>query len=283
MNYDHAFHAGNFADLLKHAVLTEALETLLAGPGPLTIIDTHAGAGLYDIGGGPAARTGEAANGVQKLMASTRPPPALAALIAAVRAVNRGPDIRSYPGSPRLVADALRPGDRLIACELRPEAAASLAAGLAARKGVEVVAGDGWKTAIRRVPPPPARVLALIDPPYESAGDGRAAAAATRAILGRNGSACLAVWAPLKDLATWDALLGDLEDGAGDAPMVVAEVRLRPLTDPTRMNGCAMVVANPPRGIAEAALQAAQWIAVELGETGGLARVRRREGGRRFD
>jgi 23S rRNA (adenine2030-N6)-methyltransferase len=273
MNYQHAFHAGNFADLLKHAVLNAALASLRRRSKALTVIDTHAGDALYDLGAVPAGKTGEAADGVLRLMGSASAPPAFAALIAAVRGVNRNGEARFYPGSPLQIVQSARADDRLIACELEPKAAASLSAALGGRRGVEVAVGDGWEMAARRCPPPPADALVLIDPPYEAAGDGAAAVRATSALLARNRQACVAVWAPLKDLATWDALLGDFEDATGAAPMMVAEVRLRGLTDPTRMNGCAMVVVNPPDGVTEAASEAAQWIAREIGEPSATARV----------
>ncbi len=273
MNYRHAFHAGNFADLIKHAVLTAAMRTLTSAPGPLTVLDTHAGAGLYDLEGGPASRTGEATQGVLKLVTEASPPPVFDALRAAIERVNSGGKARFYPGSPLLVAGFLRPGDRLIACELRADDAASLRGALVGRPGPEVVAGDGWKIAHRRCPPPQARALVLIDPPYESAADLLAAAAAMRGVIRRNTSATVVVWAPIKDLTGYDALLSGLEDAAGAAPLLAIESRLRSLSDPTRLNGCALIVANPTDGLAETALEAARWIIGAFGEDGGEARV----------
>jgi 23S rRNA (adenine2030-N6)-methyltransferase len=127
LNYRHAFHAGNFADVMKHAILLELLAALTRESGGLTVIDTHAGAGIHDLRGGEASRTGEAAGGVVKLMAAEAPP-VFDSLKAAVRRANRGDEIRFYPGSPLLIADALRARDRLIACELRPDDYAALKA-----------------------------------------------------------------------------------------------------------------------------------------------------------
>ena len=275
MNYRHAFHAGNFADLIKHAVLTHLMRALTVAPGALTVIDTHAGAGLYDLAGAEARRTGEAEAGVVRLMADAEAPAAFDDLRAAVRRANAPGAVRFYPGSPVLIGEALRSRDRLIACELRPDDHATLKGRLPRHVGAEILKADGWTVAAARTPVPPARVLVLIDPPFERGDDPARAAIAATAILRRNPAAVIALWAPLKDLASFDALLTALEDAAAGAPILVAEVRLRALADPMAMNGCAMLVINPPEALADPALSAAQWIARELGGDGALGRISR--------
>ena len=121
MNYRHAFHAGNFADLQKHAIVLALLKALTDGEAPLSVIDTHAGAGAYDLGGDMAQRSGEAAAGVGRLLAMDDAPAVFAPLIAAVKALNGGGSGSLYPGSPLLIARALRKTDRYTACELRPD------------------------------------------------------------------------------------------------------------------------------------------------------------------
>ncbi len=272
MNYRHLYHAGNFADLLKHAVLTELVARLTAGGGPLWAIDTHAGAGVYDLTSDAARRTGEAAAGIGVLMADDEAPAAFDTLKAAVRDLNdRG--LRTYPGSPVLIGRALRGRDRLIACETRREDFEMLRQALRA-PGAEAAREDGWEAAKRRMPRAPARALVLIDPPYEAGDDPERVAETTRAVLARNGAAVVAVWLPLKDLAGFDALLGALEDAAGPRRLLVAETRLRSPDDPLRLNGCAMAVVNPPPGLEAPAAAAASWIAVRLGESGGFGRAR---------
>ncbi|MEO8926420.1 MAG: 23S rRNA (adenine(2030)-N(6))-methyltransferase RlmJ [Caulobacteraceae bacterium] len=273
MNYRHAFHAGNFADLIKHAVLTHLLRALTAAGGPLTVIDTHAGAGLYDLAGDSARRTGEAQAGIVRLMAADDAPAAFADLRAAVRRANAPGALRFYPGSPALIGPALRPCDRLIACELRPDDYGALKGVLPRDAGAEIVKADGWEVAAVRAPAAPARLLVFVDPPFERADDPAMAATLVASVLSRNPGATIALWAPIKDLAAFDALLAGVEDAAGAAPILVAETRLRPLADPMAMNGCAMVVVNPPPDLADPALAAAQWIAHELGEEGALGRV----------
>jgi len=275
MNYRHAFHAGNFADLLKHAVLTHILDGLAVSPAPCTVIDTHAGAGLYDLRDVLARRTDEASDGVHRLMSDPHAPSALAALKVAVRAANASDEVRYYPGSPMLVARALKTGDRAIACELRPDDHSSLAKVVGSRPGFEVLNLDGWSHAVRAAPASPARLLVLVDPPFERGDDYQNIVKLTGAVLDRNPDACLAIWTPLKDLATFDAFCCDLEDVTGAIPVLAIEARLGRLTNPLRMNGCAMIVVNPPAGLASAGQEAAEWVASRLGGEGASARIGR--------
>ncbi len=286
MNYRHAFHAGNFADLLKHAVLTEILASLTADPKPLTMIDTHAGAGVYDLTGEMARKTGEAASGVAVLMADDTAPPAFASLKSAIRRANSADTPRFYPGSPMLIAGTLRPRDAYIACEIRDDDYKALEAALPRNPAIEVVKADGWAMAAARTPRPPARVLVLIDPPFERADDYARIIQTVRTVLDyariiqtvrtvlrANPAAILAIWLPIKDLATLDACLGDLEDATGRANLTVAQVRLRPLSDPMRMNGCAMAVINPTDGLRGRAKAVAEWIVASFGEAGARATI----------
>ena len=124
MNYRHSFHAGNSADVVKHALLIALVRALQLKEGALTLIDTHAGCGIYDLGGDQAQRTGEAAQGVARVFTDANP--LLDAYRAAVRAVNAGEEPRLYPGSPRVLAQLLRPQDVLIVNEKHPEDAYAL-------------------------------------------------------------------------------------------------------------------------------------------------------------
>ena len=268
MNYRHAYHAGNFADLVKHAALLEVLARM---DRPLTVVDTHAGAGRYDLAGPEALRSGEAAAGVGRLMAAKNPPAPLAALASAVRNANEGPGARYYPGSPWLVAQALGAGDRLLAFELRPDEHAALARLLGGRPDVQVRCADGFAELARA--PVKGAGLALIDPPYERADDYGRAVQAVRGWLARGPAARAMIWTPLKDLETLDGFLRDLADACPGEPLLVAETRLRGLTDPMKMNGCALVFLRPPAGLAPALEAICGWTAKELGEAGAAARV----------
>jgi 23S rRNA (adenine2030-N6)-methyltransferase len=269
LNYRHAFHAGNFADLVKHAALLQLLARLTAGPGPLSVVDTHAGRGLYDLAGVEARKSGEAEAGIARLMAAKDAPAEFAPLIAAVRKLNNNGPLRRYPGSPLLIAETLRPTDSYVACELRPDEHAALRLLMKGRGNVQTLCADGYETAMRQ--PKAARRLVLIDPPFEQADDYRRIAETIR----RAGAAdtCLLVWLPLKDLETFDAFLRSLESPA-PAPGLVVEARMRPLSDPMRMNGCALVLLPGPLDLEPTFRAIGEWTVRALGD-GGAARVYR--------
>ncbi len=270
MNYRHAFHAGNFADLVKHATLTLLLAALLRDRAPLTIVDTHAGAGGYDLDGELARRTGEAAQGIFRLMDAADAPAGFDALKAAVRTLNPGGGVRFYPGSPSLIGAALRKGDRYVACELREDDGALLRQTLAPYPGARAALEDGFGVAQREAGKG-GRLFVLIDPPFERADDYERIAATLEGVMTLDREACVAVWLPLKDLETFDAFLRRIEHAA--PAVLIAEARLKPLTDPMKMNGCAMVIANPPPGLEPDLDAVCAWVARRLGEAGGKSAV----------
>ncbi len=275
MNYRHAFHAGNFADLVKHAVLLSLLRTLKAGGEALTVVDTHGGAGLYDLSDVHQQRSKEAEAGVQRLMAA-EPGAAFGALSDAVKRLNPEGGVRFYPGSPWLIAEGLGAGDRYVACELRPDDHERLEANLeraAGPRGVKAEArlADGYGTALA-VAREAGRLFVLIDPPFEKSDDYDRAADTASAVVKARSGAVVAVWTPLKDLETFDGFLRRLKAGGAER-VLVGEARLRPLHDPMKMNGCAMVVVNPPAGL-EAEMRAiCEEVVRVLGDPGGLAKV----------
>lgn len=270
LNYRHAFHAGNFADLVKHACLTSVLARMTAGTRALSVIDTHAGAGLYDLGSDEALRSGEASAGIGRLMAAPDAPAVFDALKNEVGKLNPSGGLGQYPGSPLLIANALRDGDSLVACELRPDDCAALERGLK-RPGVETHCVDGYATAPQRVQPGRATLM-LIDPPFERGDEYARVLACVRAVLRVDADAVIMIWLPLKDLETFDGFLRGLEAMAPPR-VLVAEARLRPLDDPMRMNGCAIVTINDPPGAEQDSGAACGWVVDALGEARGLART----------
>jgi 23S rRNA (adenine2030-N6)-methyltransferase len=266
LNYRHHFHAGNFADLVKHAALTAVLERMQADAQPLLVIDTHAGAGGYDLPP-EAARAGEAAAAAR--LARSDAPAAFSALKQAIE-----PDAAGglfYPGSPWITARTLRPGDRLLACELRADDYEALAQRLGGDDRVEVLQADGYEVATERVAGEPGRVLVLVDPPYERADDYQRVVDLLAAGLRARPDAVFLVWAPLKDMETLDRFVRQVEALRPPAGLL-AETRLRRLTDPMRLNGCALLLINDP-GVAQAVETACRWVAAELGDAGGEGRV----------
>lgn len=273
MNYRHSFHAGNFADLVKHALVLWLLQTRLArraALGPVTVIDTHAGAGLYDLSG-DAARSKEAEAGVARLMAAEGRPPLIEALAAEVAALNPDGGARYYPGSPLLIAGALGADDRYVGFEMNPPVKAMLDEALSAFANATAREGDGYAAApaaakATRAP------LVLIDPPFEQPDDYLRAAETAAAIACADRSAVVAIWTPLKDMETFDGFVRRLE-AARAGPVLIAEARLRPLSNPMKMNGCAMAVLNPPPGAEAAATEICGWVAGTLGDAGARAEV----------
>jgi 23S rRNA (adenine2030-N6)-methyltransferase len=247
MNYRHAFHAGNHADCLKHALLLPLLQALARKPAPFAVLDTHAGRGSYDLAAGEAARTGEAALGALRLRDVTQGP--LLPYVTALRA--EGFPAR-YPGSPVLVRAALRPQDRLVCCELHPEDHAALRAHVARDPQVAVHRRDAWEATRALTPFPERRGLVLIDPPFEQEGEFDRLAEAIAALRRRFRAAILAAWYPVKHRAPVRDFHDALRAG-GVRDLLACEMWLREPTDPRRLNGSGLLVANPPFGFAAAA------------------------------
>jgi len=270
MNYRHAFHAGNFADLHKHAIVLAMLSALQDQSEALSVIDTHAGAGGYDLSGEMSRRSGEAQAGIFRLKAASDAPAVFGPLLKAVAHMNGGEEGDLYPGSPLLMARALRRADRYAGCELRSDDVALLRKSLAPYTNAQALEADGFASAVNQAGKG-GRAFVVIDPPFERPDDYQQIVATTRAVLARARDAALAIWLPIKDLETFDAFLRGMEAVTND--LLVAELRLRPLTDPMKMNGCAMVMVGAPVSVDGAALQAGDWIAAHLGDTGGRSRV----------
>lgn len=237
MNYRHAFHAGNFGDCVKHAVLVWLLRALQRKPAPIFVLDTHAGVGRYDLHEGPAARTGEWHQGIARLL--DEPPPQLDAYVSLVRSLGL------YPGSPAIIRALLRPHDRLACCELHPEDAAALRNLFARDRQVAVHHRDGWEALGALLPPREKRGLVLIDPPFEDKQEFAGLARGLALGHARFANAVFAAWYPIKQRALVRQFLDDLRQ-SGVRDVVTAELCLREPIDPARLNGCGMLVVNPP-------------------------------------
>ena len=278
MNYRHAFHAGNHADVLKHVVLLALCEALVAKPAACFALDTHGGRGLYRLDGESASRTGEALDGIARLQAEAPRDRAIQRYLAAVRACRQQHGTHAYPGSPWLLAHALREQDRIAACELLPEEAAALAANFAADTRVAVHQRDGYGAVKALLPPRHgevrfARGLVLIDPPYEAQLDEfDLALAAIREVLARWPQGMLALWYPIKQRR---ALQGFYRRAAAlEAKSALRlELLVRPDDSPLRMNGSGMLVLNAPWQFDQAMRPALAALAASLGEPGTGARV----------
>jgi 23S rRNA (adenine2030-N6)-methyltransferase len=242
MNYRHAFHAGNFADCFKHALLLALLDLLTRKPTPCCVMDTHAGAGTYDLGAAEAQRTNEAASGILKLL-DAPPDPILEPYLSQVRTQVRAQG--HYPGSPRLIQAALRPQDRLVCCEKHPEEAARLRTLFRHGKQVEIHERSAWEAIAALLPPKENRGLILIDPPYEARDEFAAVTEALRTAYPRFRHGMFAAWYPIKNLAAVRGFHAGIRE-TGIRDIIATELLLRDPTEPDRLNGCGLLVINPP-------------------------------------
>jgi 23S rRNA (adenine2030-N6)-methyltransferase len=248
MNYRHAFHAGNFADVIKHATLARVLVHLRSKPAPFRVIDTHAGAGIYDLASAEAARGGEWRDGIARLVAAEMPGPAqalLAPYLDAVASFNRSNTLTAYPGSPILVRSFLRPQDRLIACELEPSSAGALTRYLGGDARCKAIAIDSWTALNAYIPPKERRGLVLIDPAFEEAADFRRLPEALEAAHRKWAGGIYALWYPRKDSRASEVLAARLRR-SGIGKILRIEITLPPPENPDRLHACGLIVVNPP-------------------------------------
>jgi 23S rRNA (adenine2030-N6)-methyltransferase len=257
MNYRHAFHAGNVADVLKHIVLARILVHLGEKAAAFRVIDTHAGAGRYDLASEQATRTGEWRDGIGRLWAAELSDDIrglLTPYLAAVAAANRGGALRHYPGSPLLALSLMRPQDRLVACELEPGAAAALAANLRRDARARAVAIDGWTALNAYVPPKERRGLVVIDPPYEDKHEFARLADALVGAQRKWATGIYLVWYPIKDRAGPDRLAAVLRRSAGTKGSQKAmRVELERASAEGRegLAGAGLIIINPPWRLAD--------------------------------
>ncbi|MBN8713032.1 MAG: 23S rRNA (adenine(2030)-N(6))-methyltransferase RlmJ [Xanthomonadales bacterium] len=247
MNYRHAYHAGNFADVLKHTVLLALLESLQAKPTPFCYLDTHAGSGSYALDSVEAGKTHEYLGGIARLLGVDGLPPLLARYRDLVLAgADTATPLRHYPGSPLFAARLLRPDDQAQLCELHPEEAAALRALLAHDKRMHVHQRDGYAALKALLPPAQKRGLVLIDPPYElQEAEYATIDKALKAALQRWPNGIYAVWYPVKLRSQVQPFLRAI----GQLPVkrvLRAEILVHAANTPLRLNGAGMVVLNAP-------------------------------------
>jgi 23S rRNA (adenine2030-N6)-methyltransferase len=248
MNYRHAFHAGNHADIVKHVALIACLEHLSRKETPFAVLDTHAGPGLYDLAGEEALRSPEWRGGAARLWDWPEAPAAAAPLVAALRAANADGALRFYPGSPLLIAGALRGADRLIACELHPEDCNALKARFRGAANVQTHSRDGWEALTGLLPFEEKRGLVLIDPPYEAPGELERAARALGPALARFANGIFLWWRPLKSVSALKR--ADAEAIAqGVKRMLRADLWIDAPEREGRLTGSSLLIVNPPFGL----------------------------------
>jgi 23S rRNA (adenine2030-N6)-methyltransferase len=265
MNYRHAFHAGNHADVFKHVVLLTCLVELLKKPGPLAVLDTHAGRGRYDLASEAASRSPEWRDGAAKLWDWTEAPPALQPYRQALHACNPEGALRFLPGSPLLAACVLRPQDRLAACELHPEEVEALRR--AAPRGAQIHARDGFTACRALLPPGVPRGLVLLDPPFEREDEWARSVAALAGGWRRFRHGVFVWWRPLKEPAVVDAADAELSQALPQAQGLRLDLSVRP-PDAPGLGASSLLVLNPPFGARAPLLEALSALAARLGQPG---------------
>lgn len=247
MNYDHGFHAGNFADVHKHAVLSRIVEYLKRKDAAFRVIDTHAGSGFYDLQSDEASRTGEWIDGIGRLRSARIVPEAgelLAPYLSAVSAVNEGDALRYYPGSPAVARQLLRRQDRMTLVELHPETAAGLKSRMTGDQQVKVIELDAYLALGAQLPPKEKRGLVLIDPPFEERGEFERLVAALEKAVRRWPGGVYAIWYPIKDHAAVRTFRAAL--AASGIPKIVDFWIEMDAQDRPGLHGSGMIVINPP-------------------------------------
>jgi 23S rRNA (adenine2030-N6)-methyltransferase len=256
MNYKHAYHAGNFADCFKHALLIVLLDALGRKATPYFVLDSHAGAGHYDIMDEAARRTGESDGGILRLLDSR--PEALSRYLSVVNAVGL------YPGSPAIIRHMMRAGDRLACCDTEPEPLSALRRLFADDRRIHVHQRSGWEAVGALLPPREKRGLCFVDPPFEDAGEFNTLSEALAQAHRRFAQGMFAGWYPIKRLAAVRAFYESVRR-LGIPDIVAVELRLRPVTDASRFNGCGLLIVNPPFQFEVKALEVARAVLAGLG------------------
>lgn len=280
MNYRHAFHAGNFADVVKHIVLVRVLLYLQDKPAAFRVIDTHAGAGLYDLTGAEAARGGEWLTGIARVM-QARFSDAAQALIAPyldiIRAFNPPGQLTTYPGSPLIARALLRPQDRLVACELEPVARKRLIDALRRDEQGRVVELDGWTALPAFVPPNERRGVVLVDPPFEAADEFTRLADGFAAAFAKWPTGSYMLWYPAKQRRVTDTLAAAVAQTAAARLTPDKVLRIEFSVAPQEPQGplvsAGLLVVNPPWTLANDLRTLLSELEKPLG-IGGAARFR---------
>ena len=274
MNYRHAFHAGNFADVMKHIILVRLIEYLKLKPAAFRVIDTHAGTGRYSLTGDEARRSPEWMGGIGKLLQTgiaARPKLLIQPYLDAVGSENQNRTLARYPGSPLIARKLFRPQDRLSALELHPKDAGALAKLFAGDVQVRVIELDGWLALNAYVPPKEKRGLVLVDPPFEEEGEWERLADGLARAHRKWATGLYALWYPMKEPREINRVVTGLK-ATGITRMLRAELLVeRAIAG--KLYGSGMIVVNPPYVLEDELKMILPALVTALGHDGASHRV----------
>ncbi len=272
MNYRHAFHAGNHADVLKHIVLSRIIALLARKETPFVCLDSHAGLGLYDLQGDQASRTGEWLDGIGRLWGEKELPEALNDYLGVIQALNVDDQLRYYPGSPELARQLTRMQDRVLLNEKHPEDGQLLKDNMKGDRRVAVHLGEGWHVPRALLPVAEKRALLLIDPPFEKADELERCVTALDEAIGRMRQTVVAIWYPIKDERQLKRFYQDLAKSS--APKLLrVELFVHAPDDAGRLAGSGLAIANAPWGLEDELKQLLPWLADRLAQSQGSYRL----------
>lgn len=273
MNYRHIFHAGNFADIAKHIALLACLNALKRKDTPFVVLDTHAGRGVYDLQSAEAHKSQEAERGIQTLVQSGADEPALADYFAAIR-VRKGKRLSVYPGSPALIAAALRPQDRAVFIELMPAEARAIEREVQSAGRLNTQIGDAYESLKALVPPPERRGLVLIDPPYEEPDEVKILLRSLADAHQRWPTGMYLIWYPIRSAEQRRSM--HARTAALRIPkMLYADIAVHPDDAAIGLAGSGVFIVNPPFGIEETLLAAYDAMYRHIAAAGGYVEIER--------
>ncbi len=272
MNYRHAFHAGNHADVLKHLIISRIIALLARKEAPFVCLDSHAGLGLYDLKGDEASRTGEWLEGIARLWNADDLPASTDDYFDVLKAMNPDGELRYYPGSPELARQLTRDQDRVLLNEKHPQDGQLLKENMRGDRRVAVHLGEGWHVPRALLPVAEKRALLLIDPPFEQSDELDRCVTALNESIGRMRQTIVAIWYPIKDERQLKRFYQSL--GKSTAPKLLrAELFVHSPDDATRLSGSGLVIANAPWGLEEELKELLPWLAKTLAQSEGNWRL----------
>ncbi|MFT0211408.1 23S rRNA (adenine(2030)-N(6))-methyltransferase RlmJ [Pseudomonas sp. F1_0610] len=268
MNYRHAFHAGNHADVFKHSVLVYCFELMAHKEAPIAYLDSHSGIGLYDLHGSEAGRTGEYLQGIQRIWQSDDTPASMQGYLQLIKQMQPETELRFYPGSPEVARSLSRAQDRLQLNEMHPEDSVKLKGNMRLDRRVTVHQGDGWHTPKALLPTQQKRLLMLIDPPFEKEDELKRCVQALQEAVQRMRQAVVIIWYPVKDQKQLKHFYKALEK-SGVPKLLLAELFVHQPDDASRLTGSGLAICNAPWGLEQELKQLLPWLAEKLAQTKG--------------